>query len=210
MARLREFDEETVLAAAMAYFWLHGYRTASVRDLARSMGITLASLYNAFGDKRALYRRALDSYIEASFGARSGGAQALPPRRAIDAFFQDVIESAVNDVQRKGCMVINATLELAPHDPEFQDIVAGVLVRIEAFFPALRQRRAVRMAASPTGNRRPISPNICWPSCWACRCWHGPGRSARCWRGWSGRPSPCSTIAPRAAGHDRPGAGRQM
>ncbi len=134
MARLREFDEETVLAAAMAYFWLHGYRTASVRDLARSMGITLASLYNAFGDKRALYRRALDSYIEASFGARSGGAQALPPRRAIDAFFQDVIESAVNDVQRKGCMVINAALELAPHDPEFQDIVAGVLVRIEAFF----------------------------------------------------------------------------
>ena len=134
MARSREFDEEAVLVAAMEYFWLHGYEAASVRDLARAMGITGASLYNAFGGKRALYRRALDNYIENSFGARSASAQALPPRRAIGAFFRDIIESAVNDSQRKGCMVINAALELAPHDPEFQDIVAGVLVRIEAFF----------------------------------------------------------------------------
>ena len=54
MARPREFDEATVLEAAMHCFWAQGYEATSVRDLAAQMGITGASLYNAFGDKRSL------------------------------------------------------------------------------------------------------------------------------------------------------------
>jgi TetR/AcrR family transcriptional repressor of nem operon len=57
MARPREFDETTVLEAAMNCFWAQGFEQTSVRDLAERMGITGASLYNAFGDKRSLYRR---------------------------------------------------------------------------------------------------------------------------------------------------------
>jgi TetR/AcrR family transcriptional repressor of nem operon len=60
MARPREFDEATVLEAAMNCFWAQGFEQTSVRDLAERMGITGASLYNAFGDKRSLYRRAAD------------------------------------------------------------------------------------------------------------------------------------------------------
>ena len=56
MARPREFDEITVLEAAMNCFWAQGFERTSVRDLAERMGITGASLYNAFGDKRSLYR----------------------------------------------------------------------------------------------------------------------------------------------------------
>ena len=66
MVRPREFDEATVLEAAMHCFWVNGYGSTSVRDLAKQMGITGASLYNAFGDKRSLYRRALDYYLEQS------------------------------------------------------------------------------------------------------------------------------------------------
>ena len=51
MARPKEFDEETVLATAVQQFWLHGYEATSIRDLATTMGIANASLYNAFGDK---------------------------------------------------------------------------------------------------------------------------------------------------------------
>lgn len=31
-------------------------------------------------------------------------------------------------------MLVNSALEMAPHDAEFQNIIAGVLVRIEEFF----------------------------------------------------------------------------
>jgi TetR/AcrR family transcriptional repressor of nem operon len=69
MARPREFDEGTVLDAAVLCFWRQGYEATSVRDLVAQTGITAASLYNAFGDKRALYQTALDHLVEASAAA---------------------------------------------------------------------------------------------------------------------------------------------
>ena len=60
MARLREFDEEHALDAAVDCFWRHGYGSTSVRDLADAMGIGGPSLYNAFGDKRALFKTSLE------------------------------------------------------------------------------------------------------------------------------------------------------
>ena len=135
MARHREFDEAVVLDAAIQCFWVRGYEATSVRDLAERMGITGASLYNAFGDKRSLYRRALDHYVERSFGDRVRRFEGrLPPREVIGAFFAEITERSLSDRERKGCMLVNSALELAPHDPEFQRVVADVLERIEAFF----------------------------------------------------------------------------
>src|ERR1700749_4171 len=87
MARPREFDEEAVLDAAMQCFWAHGYESTLVKDLIERTGLTAASLYNAYGDKRAMFRTALDHYIEKSIGARLKRCEALPPREAIRAFF---------------------------------------------------------------------------------------------------------------------------
>jgi TetR/AcrR family transcriptional regulator, transcriptional repressor for nem operon len=63
MARLRKFDETTVLEAAMNCFWARGFEQTSARDLTERMGITGASRYNAFGDKRSLYRQAFIRYL---------------------------------------------------------------------------------------------------------------------------------------------------
>jgi TetR/AcrR family transcriptional regulator, transcriptional repressor for nem operon len=135
LARPREFDEKVVLDAAVQCFWSRGYEATSVRDLAERMGITGASLYNAFGDKKALYRRTLDHYLDQSFRERVGRFEGnLPPHQAIQAFLNEIIERSLDDAERKGCMLVNSALEVAPHDPEFQRIVAGVMVQIEAFF----------------------------------------------------------------------------
>ncbi|WP_107676520.1 TetR/AcrR family transcriptional regulator [Agrobacterium sp. LAD9] len=134
MARPREFDEEQVLLKAVEQFWEHGYEATSIRDLATAMGLTTASVYNAFGDKRAVYRRALDFYVERSFGDRVGRFERKPPREAIGAFFDEIIDRSLNDVKRKGCMLVNSALEVAPHDPEFQRVVGQVLEQVEAFF----------------------------------------------------------------------------
>jgi TetR/AcrR family transcriptional regulator, transcriptional repressor for nem operon len=135
MARPREFDETAVLRAAIHCFWSRGYEATSVRDLAEKMGITGASLYNTFGDKRSLYRRALAYYVNESFGDRVGRFEGnMPPRQAIAAFFEEIIERSLDDPQRKGCMLVNSALEMAPHDPEFQRAVADVMVQVEGFF----------------------------------------------------------------------------
>lgn len=134
MARPREFDEEAVLGAAIQCFWNRGYEATSVRDLVEKTGITGASLYNAFGDKRALFRRALDHYVEGSVGQRIERCEQLPPRQAVEAFFAEIIQRSLADRERKGCMLVNAALDVAPHDREFQAAVVKVLARIESFF----------------------------------------------------------------------------
>lgn len=135
MARPREFDEAVALDAAVQCFWSRGYEATSTRDLAESMGITGASLYNAFGDKRSLYRQALDRYIAQSIEDRVGRFETnRSPRDAIEGFFGEIIERSMRDKQRKGCMLVNSALEVAPHDAEFQQIVAGVLSQLQAFF----------------------------------------------------------------------------
>ena len=134
MARPREFDETTVLEAAMNCFWAQGFEQTSVRDLAEWMGITGASLYNAFGDKRSLYRRAFVYYLAQTVHDRVARLGKLPPALAIRTFFDEIIERSVDDERRRGCMLVNAALELAPYDPEFRNLVAEEMVFIEAFF----------------------------------------------------------------------------
>ena len=134
MARPREFDETTALEAAMNCFWAQGFEQTSVRDLAERMGITGASLYNAFGDKRSLYRQAFVHYLAQTVRDRVARLEKLPPAMAIRAFFNEIIERSVDDDQRRGCMLVNAALELAPYDPEFRQLVTEEMIFIEAFF----------------------------------------------------------------------------
>ena len=134
MARPREFDEEVVLDAAIQCFWNRGFEATSVKDLIERTGITAASLYNAFGDKRSIYQAALDHYVEISIGARIQRCETLPPRAAIGAFFDEILRRSLTDKEHKGCLLVNSALEMAPHDPEFRKSIARVLRRIEAFF----------------------------------------------------------------------------
>ena len=134
MARRREFDEAAVLDSAIKCFWARGYEATSIRDLVESTGMTVSSLYNAFGDKRGLYEKALDRYVDESILGRIRRCDRLPPREAIGAFFDEILDRSIRDRERKGCMLVNAALEVAPHDPHFERIVAGVLSRMEGFF----------------------------------------------------------------------------
>lgn len=60
--RPREFCVDAALAAALRVFWSKGYEGASMADLTDAMGITKPSLYAAFGNKEALFNKALDLY----------------------------------------------------------------------------------------------------------------------------------------------------
>jgi TetR/AcrR family transcriptional repressor of nem operon len=135
MARPREFDEAAVLDAAIEKFWLRGYEATTVRALADEMNIAGASLYNTFGDKRTLYERSLNRYLDQTFRERIRRIEStLPAREAISAFLQEIIKRSLTDRQRRGCMLVNSAIESAPHDAHFREIVATFLDEVEAFF----------------------------------------------------------------------------
>ena len=62
--RPREFDAEKALDAALEVFWRKGYEGASLPDLTEAMGINRPSLYAAFGNKEALFRKVIARYVE--------------------------------------------------------------------------------------------------------------------------------------------------
>src|SRR5882672_2168759 len=135
MARPRGFDETAALDAAIECFRRRGYEATSVRDLTACMGIGATSLYNSFGDKRALFIKALERYVDRSVRARINRLESsLKPKEAVRTLIEDVIERSLTDRTRGGCLLINSALEIAPHDPELGSEIAKRLGEIEAFF----------------------------------------------------------------------------
>jgi len=135
MARPRAFDEDTALDAATECFWRDGYEATSIRELAAEMGINAPSLYNAFGDKRSLFRDALRRYVERSTRARIARFEtSLPPKLAVQGFLNEIVERSLDDTDRRGCLLVNSALEIAPQDRELGAEVAAHLGEIDAFF----------------------------------------------------------------------------
>ncbi|MDP9649436.1 TetR/AcrR family transcriptional regulator [Paraburkholderia caledonica] len=135
MARPRGFDEQEVLEAASATFWLKGYEATSTRDLVKSTGLTQPSLYNAFGDKRGLYLRALEHYLDCTLRERIRRFEStVPPAQAITGFFDETIERSVADPHKRGCMLVNSALEISSEDEAFRKLVATEIAEIREFF----------------------------------------------------------------------------
>lgn len=135
MARPREFDEHDVLDSAIECFWHNGFEGTSVRDLTDHMGLNGPSLYNAFGDKRQLFAKALERYAECSMRERIDRLERThAPRAAIEHFFKELIARSLNDTDRRGCFIVNSALEVAPHDNELGKIIATYLSELESFF----------------------------------------------------------------------------
>ena len=96
MGRLKEFDETKAIDGAVDCFWARGYEAASVRDLAQHMGIGGASLYNAYGGKRALFVAALERYANRSSRERIARLEATgQPKQAIRAFLAEIIDRSL-------------------------------------------------------------------------------------------------------------------
>src|SRR5262245_58890646 len=154
MARPKEFDDTAVLEAAVECFWNRGFVATSVRDLGDRMGIGSASLYNAFGDKRTLYAKALEHNLDDSVRERIARLeQQQAPKDAIKAFFAEIIERSLKDPDRRGCMLVNAALEVAPHDADLRAAIVRYLEEIRFFFE--RSVRAAQKERVALGQRSP-------------------------------------------------------
>jgi TetR/AcrR family transcriptional repressor of nem operon len=144
MPRVKEFDPDVALGKALELFWSRGYEATSMADLVAHLGIGRASLYATFGSKRDLYLRALDHYGKTR---NPDPVELLSQPGPVLPAVRDVVELYVNeamgDRQRRGCMVANAAVETAPHDPEVARLVCRSWQSIEvALITALTRARA--------------------------------------------------------------------
>lgn len=121
----------------MGRFWAHGYAGTSVADLVDASTLNRGSLYGTFGDKEALFQACLDRYTAQVAGA---WLQALERPGAglaeIRRFLESLAAYAAGDPLRRGCLMVNTAVELAPHQADAKTAVSGHFARMEAAFRA--------------------------------------------------------------------------
>ena len=110
VGRPREFDVEEALAAALKVFWRKGYDGASLTDLTEAMGVTRPSLYCAFGNKEALFKKALDLYEREKLAFIDCALAAPTGREAIETFLNHACDLYAEDPDTPGCMAMNSVL----------------------------------------------------------------------------------------------------
>lgn len=131
MGRPREFDEDEALARIMDIFWEKGFEGTSMSDLETATGLRKGSLYAAFGDKRAMYLKALALYGRTAVDATVRVLTGIDtPERRIGKFLQAPIDAVAVENDRRGCFLCNASIDQAAVDPETQSLVNGSLERL--------------------------------------------------------------------------------
>ncbi|MFC5829172.1 TetR/AcrR family transcriptional regulator [Nonomuraea insulae] len=120
MARPRKFEEDRAVEAAMRAFWTAGYEATSTQDLCAATGLGRSSIYNTFASKHDLFEKALRRYME----ERTAGLAELmagdpPIREKIRTVLWQTVDPDPGDPA--GCLVVNALVELAPHDREIAE-----------------------------------------------------------------------------------------
>ena len=130
----KQFDRDEVLERAMLLFWRKGYEATSLPELLDHMGIGRQSLYDTFGDKRALYLEALSHYFRSRVGPiqtqlRAPGSVADNLRQVIGLWEKMAVES-----DGCGCLVGNCTAEKGATDPEIAERLAGYYATLEEAF----------------------------------------------------------------------------
>jgi len=124
----------------MGVFWSRGYHGTALPDLLRATRLSRGSLYAAFGDKHALFLRALDRYIADALARID---VELGPRHApvdgLRIFLAGYVDRTSGASGRRGCLLVATAMELADQDAEVGRRVAG-------FFKAMEARLAVALS----------------------------------------------------------------
>jgi TetR/AcrR family transcriptional repressor of nem operon len=150
MARPREFDIEEAALRAMAVFWEHGYDATTTEQLLNGMRLTRGSLYKAFGDKKALFLRALDLYDaqEVDKAVTVLTQSGLDGAERIMALFNS-ITAAVQSGDRMGCLLCSTLSGLSANDPEIAPKLQASTAKMhQAFDTALKDSHVAEFPAS--------------------------------------------------------------
>lgn len=136
------FDYDTALQNAMHAFWQHGYEGTSMSTLMAAMDMNKASIYAAYGSKEALFKKAVELYVQgpASFLAT---ALAQPTAVAVVQLMLSQAAQMLTDPSHPvGCLVTQGALACSAESAEIKTLLGGYRQTLEGQL-AQRFARAV-------------------------------------------------------------------
>ncbi len=135
--RPREFCLDEALGAALRVFWRRGYEGASMAELTEAMGITKPSLYAAYGNKEALFQKALDLYEREKLAYMRAALDAPTARGVAERLLRGAIEMQASASDPKGCLAVISSVACAT---EAESIRTEIVARRASSHAALVKR----------------------------------------------------------------------
>ncbi len=135
----KQFAIDDALDKALTVFWRQGFELTSVQDLVAGMGINRASLYDTFGNKTELYKKALQRYIDRAMTDMrehllNGSG---PVAQRLQNYFISMNAIHKNGDRHFGCFLNNSAVELGPHYPDIAAVVRQAWTEMESVFRTL-------------------------------------------------------------------------
>lgn len=137
VGRPRSFDSEKAIDRAMRVFWRKGYEGTSLPDLTKAMRINRPSLYAAFGNKEALFRKVLDHYAEGPAAYVLEALEARTSREVADRLLRGAIDLLTDKKHPGGCLLVQGALACGDEADSVRNELA---LRRTAGEAALRKR----------------------------------------------------------------------
>lgn len=133
--RPRQFKLESALEEASKVFWAQGYSATSMDDLGTAMSMNRPSIYNAFGNKEALYRQSLAQFCgQLDAGIEACLSQIPDFREGLSAFFEQAIALYCASDPSLGCLMICTAPAESINSPDIKGDLASLIKRVDKSF----------------------------------------------------------------------------
>ena len=131
------FDRDAALEAAMLLFWERGFEGTSMADLTHAMGLSPSSIYAAFGDKHALFSRAVKRYmnIRAQYATKALEEPTL--KKFIRALFDNTVAFLTTPGHPPTCMTLSGAAGCSVEAGPARDLMREIRKQNEV---AMRER----------------------------------------------------------------------
>jgi len=146
--RPRAFDPDVVLETVLEMFWMRGFANTSLDDISAATGVSRPSLAATFGDKEALYLKAMERYrngistqLDTVLQCNGQGGTL---RDIINRYFDVMIASYTGETEEcLGCAFMCTALNEAPRHESIMSVLQGTIeefdARFERFFTKARE-----------------------------------------------------------------------
>jgi len=152
-----QFDPERALDAAMRTFWARGYEGTAMPDLLHATQLSRSSLYQAYGNKRALFVQCLARYRQQVARDLLAVLEAAPDAWTfLESVLLGFIDERSTAIRQRGCFVMNTARELECHDARTRRLVRDATATMTELF-----ERAVRQAQAEGSIPTDADPRAC-------------------------------------------------
>lgn len=134
MARVKKFNETITLERAMRLFWTHGYDGTSLQMLEDEMELVRSSIYNAYGNKRALFHKAITHYKNTIIMDLIDSIDREKDiRKAVAKLLNGEVQLHFNQKNPGGCLIVLSVLEKARHGDQSTQLLESIIQKMEEF-----------------------------------------------------------------------------